>query len=78
MASIIYKRKRFYKRVNEKGQSLDENEGDGDADRYVSFSLTNLPYLFQKESNRPSNLGKRIKSPTYFVCISKNCKSKMY
>lgn len=49
---------------NEKEQHLDEYQDNGD--RYI---LLLLP--LEKESNRPTNLGKETKSLNHLICIPK-------
>ena len=58
------KREQMDKHDNEEGQGLDEYQGKDD--RYVP-----LPPCSQKESNRLTHLGKRIKSLNHLVCIPK-------
>ena len=67
------KRQQFNKYDNEEGQALDENESEFEGDKYVFFPPLAFLLLPQKESNRPSNSGKRTKRLTHLVCISKNC-----
>ena len=45
-ALIAYKYYRFDERDNKEGQNFDEDESDGNGDRYVSFSLNALLFLF--------------------------------
>ena len=73
MAPILYKCQQFDKRDNEEGQSLDEDECDGDGNRYIFLPFIVLSLPPQKELNRLSGLGKGTKSLTHLVCILKNC-----
>ena len=73
MAPIVYKYQRFDKYDNEERQSLDDNEGDGDGDKYVPLSPIVFLLPSQKESNRPSDLGEKTRSLTYLIYIPKNC-----
>ena len=72
IAPIVYKHQQFDKHDNEEKQSLDEDKGDGDEDRYVLLSSTAFLLLLQKKSNHLSDLGEKIRSLTHLVCISKN------
>ena len=68
------KRQRFNKHDNEEEQGLDNNETQVEGDRYVPFSSPALPLSPpQKESNCLSNLGKKTRSLTHLIYISKNC-----
>lgn len=62
----------FDERNNGEGQNLDEDEGDSDGDRYIPLPPTTLLLPLQKESNRPSDLGKGTKSLTHLIYIPKN------
>ena len=71
-------------RDNEEGNDLDDKEGNGldeyegeiEGDRYVPSPFVPLSPLFRKVSNRWSDLGKRIRSLKYIVCIPKICYSR--
>ena len=58
---------------NEEGNSLDADEGEIESARYVLPPFVSLLLLLQKMSNRPSNLGKKIRNLNHLVCISKIC-----
>ena len=64
------KRQRLDLRNNEEEKSLDEFEGEGEGKGigYVPF-----PFIapLQKESNRPTNMGKRTKTLNQLICILK-------
>ena len=65
------KRQRLDERDNEKGNSLDKDEGEIEGTRYVFPPFDPLFPLSQKVSNRLSDLGKGTRSPNNFVCIPK-------
>ncbi len=57
---------------NEEGQSLDkyESESEGKDIRYILFPFI-APLPLQKESNRPTDMDKGIKSLNHLIYISK-------
>lgn len=67
--------RRLDERDNKEGYSLDKYKGEIESARYVLSPFIALPPLSKKESNRPSDLGKRTKSLNPLVCISKICYS---
>lgn len=72
MAPIAYKCLWFDKRDNEKRQSLDKYENDGNDDRYVS--LPPIAFLLQKKKIKlPIRFRQKIKNLIYLVSISKKC-----
>ena len=74
-AQRVEKCRRLDERDNKEGYSLDKYKGVIESARYVLSPFIALPPLSQKESNRPSDLGKRTKSLNHLVCISKICYS---
>lgn len=58
---------------NEERNNLDKDKGKIEGIRYVFSPFIPLFLLLQKLSNRPSDLGKRIRSLNYLVYISKIC-----
>ena len=58
---------------NKEGKDLDKDEDEIEGDGYVPPPFIPLPFLFQKVSNRLSDLSKRIKSLKHIICISKIC-----
>ena len=61
---------------DKEGNSLGKDEGEIEGGRYVSSPFVPLLLLFQKVSNRLSDLGKETKSLKYIVYISKICYSR--
>ena len=65
------KRQRFNKRDNEEGNSLNEDKGEIESARYVPPPFVPLSPLFQKLSNRLSNLGEGTISKNHLIYIPK-------
>ena len=61
---------------NEKENDLDKDEGEIEDDRYVPLPFVFLLLFLQKVSNRPSDLGERIKRLRHIVCILIICYSR--
>ena len=70
------KRQRLDERDNEEGNSLNEDQGEIEGARYIPSSFVPLPLLFRNVSNRPSDLGKGIRSLNHLVYIPKICYSR--
>ena len=66
----LTKRQQLDKCNNKEKQELNKNKSEFEGDRFILFPPLALPLLPQKESNCPSDLGKRTKSLNHFVCIS--------
>ncbi len=64
------KRQRLDMREDEEGEGVDKFEGEGERENigYVPFLFIAPP---QKESNRPIDMGKGIRSLNHLVCIPK-------
>ena len=56
--------------------SLDKDKSDIDNGRYILIPFVSLSLFLQKVSNRPSDLGKVIKSLKHIVCIPQVCYSR--
>ena len=60
---------------NEEEKSLDKYEGEGKAERYVTFFFIALFLPSQKESNSLTNLSEKTKNLNHLVYILKICYS---